>query len=924
MRRIYPWVAVLCATTATLADTPKEQPLGLVLAAGGGKVVRAGSELPLAARAGDVLFSGDALRSDTAPVSFLFCPDKSSESLAPKAEVILEPKQLRVRAGRMAAKTPAASCFLPPLARVSVASQQHYGVTMVRALRGPGGPAGTLESRIQALPEAERQAVRQELQAAGSGTDAQSRVARAIVFEKHNLREDALEEYRKLGGEWPDATWVRGKIFELEEAQAIAAAAETAKTQGGRTLALLVGVSQYQRLPQAQWLQFAHADAMVFGQHLKSPRGGALPDADLLVLTNEKATSGAIRNAFQTFLKAKAGKKDTVLLFIAAHGTVETAGAARGAYILTYDSDPQDLATTALPMADVQKLIQEDLANVGRVLTFVDVCRAGNIGAIHSSTVNTAVEKLAEAEGEVFGLMASRPKEFSMEGPEFGGGHGAFSYYLLKALQGDADKNHDGIVNVTEVIEYVRDKVATGTHDKQHPRDFGNVENTLALADSSKPGIQLARLPMLLAMLAPPQGLAGTARDLERLNDAIGAGRLLPGSPDSAFAALDGLKRTLPPEQYLAAENRVRIALEDRGQQVLLRYLSGDQLPQNRVDFTAGAEYFSAARKLTPESIFLEGREDFCQGRALLFQKNYAGAADLLERSARLDPAGAYSYNALGIAYLEQADYTRSVLAFRDSIRRAPYWAYPRHNLALAYTEMGNYNEAVKSYQQAMRLAPQYSYLPYNLGLLYQRLNRRKDAQTAYRKAIEIAPDQGEGYNALGSLEAEMGHAAEAERLYRQALAKNQDLLAARHNLALLLAPKPDRRDEALRLWEENIAKAPDFLPSRISLAEALVRAGRLDAAEQQYREVIRLKPDYVAARVALADVLVREKKPADALEQLNRALEQQPRSATLYERKGDVEASRGDAVAARQAYEKAVEYSTDPAERKRLSRKQK
>jgi tetratricopeptide (TPR) repeat protein len=789
---------------------------------------------------------------------------------------------------------------------------------MVRALRAGAGPAGTLESRMQALPEAERQALQQELQAVGNDTDPPSVMARAAALEKHNLREDALAEYKKVSESWPDATWVRGKIFELEEDLAIAAAAEASKTEGGRTLALLVGVSQYQRLPQPLWLQYAHADATLFGQHLKSPRGGALPDTDLVVLTNEKATTAAIRNAFQTFLKGKAGKKDTVLLFIAAHGTVETAGVARGAYILTYDSDPQDLASTALPMADVQRLIQEDLAKVGRVLAFVDVCRSGNIGAIHNSTVNSSVEKLAEAEGEIFGLMASRPKEFSMEGPEFGGGHGAFSYFLLKGLGGDADKNHDGIVNVNEVIEYVRDKVAAGTHDRQHPRDFGNVENSLALADSSKPGIQLARLPLLLAMQGPPQGLGGV-RDLRRLDDAISGGRLLPNVPDSAFDALSGLKRALSPAEYLAAENRVRIALEDRGQQVLLRYLSGDQVPQNRVDFAAGAEYFSAARKLTPESLFLEGRQDFCEGRSLLFQKNYAGAADLLERSARLDPAGAYSYNALGIAYLEQADYGRSVLAFRDAIRRAPYWAYPRHNLALAYSEMGDYTEAVRSYQQAMRLAPDYFYLPYNLGLLYQRLNRRKDAQAAYRKAIDLAPDRGEGYNAMGSLEAETGHAAEAERLYRQAIAKNADLLAARHNLALLLAAKPDRRDEAMRLWEENIAKSLDFLPSRISLGETLARAGQAQQAEQQYREVLRLKPDYVAARVALADVLAKEGKYPDALDQLDQALKQQPHSVMIYERIGDLATSHGDAAAARQAYDKALEYSTDPAERKRL-----
>ena len=46
------------------------------------------------------------------------------------------------------------------------------------------------------------------------------------------------------------------------------------------------------------------------------------------------------------------------------------------------------------------------------------------------------MERLGEAEGEIFGLMASRPKELSMESPDFGGGHGAFSYYLVKGLLG--------------------------------------------------------------------------------------------------------------------------------------------------------------------------------------------------------------------------------------------------------------------------------------------------------------------------------------------------------------------------------------------------------------------------------------------------------------------------------------------------------
>jgi tetratricopeptide (TPR) repeat protein len=903
------------------ADTPGEQPVGLVLSPSDGKVVRAGSELPLAARSGDVLFAGDALRSESAPVSFLYCPEKSSDSLAPKAEVLLEPKQLKLKSGRLAARNPVGSCFLPQVVRVAVASQQHYGVTMVRALRGAAAKPETLAARLQALPEPRRQAVLAELKPLEGATDPQARVARAAIFEKYDLREDALEEYQKLGAAWPDAVWVRGKIFELEEALALAEAASAARTEGGKTLALVVGVSRYQRLPQSLWLQYAHADATVFGQHLLSPRGGGLPAENLALLINEKATTAAIRNAFETFLKGRATKKDTVVLFLAAHGTAE---AGRGAYILTYDSDPQDLAATALPMADVQKLIQQELANVGRVLAFVDVCRAGTIGAIRSASVNLAVDKLGVAEGEIFGLMASRPREFSFEGPEFGGGHGAFSYYLLKALNGEADKDHNGVVDVNEVIKYVGDNVAQGTRDRQHPREFGNYEDTLALSDNTKPGIQITGFSGLfyLAMQAGPQALGGADADVRRFQEAIGAGHLLPDAADGAFQMLARLKPRLAPEQFLARENELRVALEDRGQQVLLRYLTGDQVPQTRADFASGASYFDAARRLTPESLFLEGREDFCQGRARLFEKDFRGAADLLEKAARLDPGGAYSYNALGIAYLEQADYGRAAPAFRDSIRRAPYWAYPLHNLALAYSEMGDYANAVKSYQQAIRLAPQYSYLPYNLGLLYQRLNRRKDAEAAYRKAMALAPASAEPYNALGSLKADAGRAADAERLYRQALEKDPNLLAARHNLALLLAEKPQRSAEAIRLWQANIAKSSDHLPSRLSLAETLARAGQAAAAADQYRAVVERKPDYVAARVALADLLAADRRYAEALEEVRAALKLQPQNADLYERVGDLEQARGNTAEAARAYGLALAQSAGAGARRKVRRK--
>src|SRR5207244_8106928 len=120
-------------------------------------------------------------------------------------------------------------------------------------------------------------------------------------------------------------------------------------------------------------------------------------------------------------------------------------------YILTHDADPQDLTSTALPMAELQDLFSGQLANVGRILMFVDVCKAGTIGTIKNTSVNGDVVQELKAPM----LLAARSSELSMEGPQFGGGHGVFSYYILKGLQGAADDDKDGSVDLSELIEYV-------------------------------------------------------------------------------------------------------------------------------------------------------------------------------------------------------------------------------------------------------------------------------------------------------------------------------------------------------------------------------------------------------------------------------------------------------------------------------------
>ncbi len=899
----------------------------MLLSATGSKVLRASAETPLAARAGDVLFSGDELKTETGAASFLYCPAKTSESIDQGGDLVFDAKQIKVKAGKIAMPKPVNSCFLPQVVRVAVASQQHYGVSMTRGLTKPEGDVlavSALPANVQADLAPFEAVLRTEPDNVGA------LVNEAAVYDQNKLEANALATYRKIALQWKDAVWVRGRIFELEESLATAAALKAAEiAPDAKTYALLIGVSKYQKLPQDLWLKYADADAKSFSEQLASLRGGGVPPENMVVLTNEQATTAAVRNAFQSFLKTRAGSKDTVFVMVAGHGTVDS----RGAFILTYDSDPEDLATTALPMAELQALVDDELSKVGRVVFLADVCRAATIGSLKTDALGSAVEKLGEAPGEMLGLMSARPKEVAVEGADFGGGHGAFSDSVLKALGGAADSNKNQSVDAGELIDYVRTNVPKTTNNKQHPRDFGNLANDTKLSDLSKSPVPMTRLktfydsrsgePLLVAQAAGTIQISPQAQaDIDAFQAAIRARNILPDAAGSAWSYVDRMRAELSPERMFLQENALRIALEDAAQQVLLKYLSGGATPQAKVDFDNGAKYMEAAVRLTPESLYLQARDSFFSGRSLVFDKQYAQASNLLEQSVRTDPAEAYGYNALGISYLEQARYQDAVPAFRDATRRAPNWSYPLLGLALAYEQSGNNLAAVRTYQQAIKQTPQYGFWPYNLGMLYQKMNRRSDAEASYRQAMVLMPNSGMPLNALGSLKAAQGKTTEAEKFYRDALLKDPTLIEARHNLGVLLANIKTRQPEAIALWQQNLQTNPDYLVSRISLAELLAQRGENAGAIEQYRLIVNAKPEFVAARVALGELYVKSSQAQAGVDELRAASRLDAENSSIFERIGDVEKSLNHVQEARDAYATALKLAAEKPDQKRVRTK--
>ncbi|MFZ1976672.1 MAG: caspase family protein, partial [Bacteroidota bacterium] len=241
---------------------------------------------------------------------------------------------------------------------------------------------------------------------------------------------------------------------------------------GPQHWAVVVGISEYQN-PGIPSLKYADKDAEAIADFLRKPEGGGYDSDHLRVLLNKDATLSGVKDALINFL-SQAIDMDLVMIYFAGHGAPEPSRP-QNVYLLTTDSDPNALGTTAFPMWDIQTVLARYI-NAKRVVVFTDACHSGNISAdfatrglssTEDNLVNQSLTDLSKTKPGIVVFTASAAGEVSQEYPEFG--HGVFTYYMLEGLEGKADYNNDYTVTINELMQYVEEQVKRKTHGAQNP-----------------------------------------------------------------------------------------------------------------------------------------------------------------------------------------------------------------------------------------------------------------------------------------------------------------------------------------------------------------------------------------------------------------------------------------------------------------------
>jgi PBP1b-binding outer membrane lipoprotein LpoB len=220
--------------------------------------------------------------------------------------------------------------------------------------------------------------------------------------------------------------------------------------------AVIVGVEDYRDLPK---VDYAKRDAEMVKAYLTKSLG--YREQNVVMLLNDRVTKSDLEARFEKWLPKQVGenKNAEVFVYYGGHGAPDPN--TNQAFMVPYNGDPAYLETSAYSLARLYEVLGKLPAK--NITVVMDSCfsGAGGRSVVQKGTrpMLIKVENPLMASQNMVVISAAAGNQVSNAMPEKR--HGLFTYYFLKGLQGEADTNKDGGVDVEELYAYMKPKVET-------------------------------------------------------------------------------------------------------------------------------------------------------------------------------------------------------------------------------------------------------------------------------------------------------------------------------------------------------------------------------------------------------------------------------------------------------------------------------
>lgn len=507
-----------------------------------------------------------------------------------------------------------------------------------------------------------------------------------------------------------------------------------------RSYAVVIGISTYQNLPKAAQLEFPNRDAEDIYSALISPEAGQFPPEHVHKLINERATAANIRHEIEEWLPSVTQDNDRVLVYFAGHGFIS---GGKG-WLAAYDVDLKNIPGTAYSMDALGTEMGGKIKGKWKVL-LTDACHSGAITPESDPTLIN--QTLLDLRKSLFSLTASRDREQSFESDRWGGGHGIFTYYVAKGLEGEADTNGDGVIDADELAEYVHTNVRLATQGRQNPTsERGSFDPNMVLAYNAAHVTAAAPLAPQYGNLIIETNMDGSEIFVDGHSEGIvnkGAALRLPGIKPGAHTI-----------------KGVHLGYEPDGPREEQVYPGQDSTVSIRILIARRANHAAVQE-------FDQGVELYDKGQ----EANYRKAAEHFQAAVALDPTYSKALLYLGRTDSALFEDAKAIAALKQAVDLDPDYEEARSSYAAALLDSGNLDEAVRQLDVVTRREPARGWPWYLLSQAYARKGDYEDGKTAALKAVALTPKNAESHFWLAECLRQLKQPIEAEREYQSYLA---------------------------------------------------------------------------------------------------------------------------------------------------------
>lgn len=227
-----------------------------------------------------------------------------------------------------------------------------------------------------------------------------------------------------------------------------------------------IGINRYPGLSAFQQLQRTEDDVRDLVATAAAHAGPGKTYAKLHATTvlNEQASLAAMKRALSRLTLM--GRGDVAIVLLSGHG-VRPRGDTGEMVFASYNVDLSDAASAVKTSLGWQQISQRLSHARGRVLVLLDACHAGSVTSdlfVSSDDLLRAMSRSRHSGAVVFA--AAKGRQPSREGIW----HGVFTDAFLKTLYSrDTDRNRDGWLQLSEIVEETIARVATASQGAQLP-----------------------------------------------------------------------------------------------------------------------------------------------------------------------------------------------------------------------------------------------------------------------------------------------------------------------------------------------------------------------------------------------------------------------------------------------------------------------